>query len=681
MRPATTVIVLTLALLSSFLSNTDTPMPVAWWSFNEGAGNLCTDSVSHVKDRVSGNWWKFLPGSDGTGLKFDGFTTAIVREAANAPRLSEALTVEAWAAVAAYPWNWCPIVSQEKGEGKGYYFGIDSEGHFGLQLSVNDKWQICRSESKLELKQWYHLAGTYSPTGGMLVYLNGNLAGRLSVQGKPDWASDMDLFIGRNRNNKTPTHPVRTWATFPSSYSLDGILDEVKIYDRALSPAEVQAAFSRVKPRADPHIPARVFPSGPNGPGRFGAFYTDLKYYEEWDALWRTGRHPDVVVRFDEHPIRVVFWRGTRYSPAWVTENGKWMADQSLETSMNWGRADGPTVGCVEHMSDAQCRFSHVRIIENHDARVVIHWRYALVDVLYRHPHVDPRTGWGDWGDEYYTIYPDGVAVRKVNYWTSGGKAGWQETIFLNQPGTEPEDNCELKAITLANLEGQSKTYSWEHGYPKFDLGKALIQMTHLKSKYRPFLVFRPGSKFEVFDVEVRPEYSKFPWWNHWPVAQIVSDGRYALATDHASHSSLSWGDPKDGAALYGMTTEPANALVLLAKSWIYPPSLRVVTGPFTSIGYDYNQRAYVLVRADSGSSLRLELSASAESPLLNPCFVIQDWGEMTAKLKINGDVVPAAKNFRVGHRQRLEGTDLIIWLKTRSTQPLIVELDTVDRH
>jgi hypothetical protein len=205
--------------------------------------------------------------------------------------------------------------------------------------------------------------------------------------------------------------------------------------------------------------------------------------------------------------------------------------------------------------------------------------------------------------------------------------------------------------------------------------------MTNLKSKYRPFLVFRPGSEFEVFDVEVRPEYSKFPWWNHWPVAQIVSDGRYALASDHPSHSSLSWGHPKDGVALYGMTTEPADALALVAKSWIYPPSLRVVGGPFTSNGYDFGERAFVLVRSGSGSRARLELSASAESPLLNPCFVIQDWGEMNAELKINGGVMPSGKNFRVGHRQRLEGTDLIIWLKTQSTQPQIVELNTIDQQ
>jgi hypothetical protein len=210
-----------------------------------------------------------------------------------------------------------------------------------------------------------------------------------------------------------------------------------------------------------------------------------------------------------------------------------------------------------------------VRLIENNDARVVINWRYALIDTLYRQTGVDEVTGWGLWGDEVYTIYPDGVGVRHV----LPGQGGWQETIFFNEPGTRPEDNCELEAITLVNLKGESRSYSWEKGYPKFDLAKPMIQMTNLKSKYRPFLIFRPDSRMSVFNVEVRPEYSHFPWWNHWPVAQVASDGRHAQAADRAAHSSLVWGRPRGGAAIYGLTNKPAVSLLPLARSWNNPRS------------------------------------------------------------------------------------------------------------
>ena len=41
-------------------------------------------------------------------------------------------------------------------------------------------------------------------------------------------------------------------------------------------------------------------PSGPEGPGPFGAYYTHLKYDPVWDQPWRVGDHPDVVVRFND---------------------------------------------------------------------------------------------------------------------------------------------------------------------------------------------------------------------------------------------------------------------------------------------------------------------------------------------------------------------------------------------
>jgi len=104
-------------------------------------------------------------------------------------------------------------------------------------------------------------------------------------------------------------------------------MDEIKIYNRALDAGEITSAYKAQRPEGKPDVPERHFPTAPDT-GRFGAYYTKLEYYEEWDALWRMSEHPDIVVRFDEHPIKVMFWRGSRYSPCWVTENGKWMADQ-----------------------------------------------------------------------------------------------------------------------------------------------------------------------------------------------------------------------------------------------------------------------------------------------------------------------------------------------------------------
>ena len=70
-------------------------------------------------------------------------------------------------------------------------------------------------------------------------------------------------------------------------------------------------------------------------------------------------------------------------------------------------------------MSDKRAHYSHAKILENNDARAVVYRRNAPVGVNYEFAYVDDVTGWGDWSEESHTIYPDGVAVRKVVMWSS----------------------------------------------------------------------------------------------------------------------------------------------------------------------------------------------------------------------------------------------------------------------
>ncbi len=635
---------------------------------------------------------KYVPGVKGTAMKFDGFSSYVegVPQDGDEPvEMPREISIEAWIALGAYPWNWAPILTVGKYKITGFYFGIDSRGRVGFHMSdATSVWHEANSaidpktKLGLDIRKWYHVVGTYSPAEGLKVYVNGDLAGSYN-----DFTFDYGIAysdmnkgfrIGMNREDLPPTEPIRDWATYPSRYTFDGIIDEIKVYGKALSAREVARMYRSVTPENDPEFAPRRFPTVKPS-GRFGANYTRLRFYPEWDAIWPVGDHLDVVVQFDEYPTKVMFWRGTRYSPCLVSENGKWMADQSRETGNNWFLSQGPReqmpTGCIEHMSDTQCRSSRIAIIESNDARCVVNWRYLQMDVKFRQQDVPNNTGFGQWGNEYYYIYPDAVLIRKV----LPGYGGWQETILLNEPGTRPEDNVELEACTLVNMDGESKTYSWEHGYPQFDLDDAVIQMTNFKSKFKPYMIFREGGGFEVFNLEVRPEYSHFPWWNHWPVAQTISDGRSANAPDRASSSSLSWGDPNGEAALYGMTDQPAESLVDLARSWNYPPDMDVAGSAFESSGYDYTQRAYILNCKRQGSALDLEFDASDESPLVNLALVVNNWGDSGVALKVDGQDWPRGKEFRYGIEYDVEGNGhLIVWIKKTAKQPTRIRLTPV---
>ena len=671
--------------------------PLAWWSFDDDPGaDVARDRAASISDAIEGRITR-VKGVVGQAIRLDGFTSLVRRNHAVAPVITGAFTVEAWVALASYPWNWAPVVDHETDEHAGYYFGIGPLGEIGLELSAAGHWLKCQTKPTLPLRRFTHMAATYDPEAGITLFLDGVVARRCErselqpsadlgsaggASGGPARAKDVDLLIGMNHEKRVPSHPVRPQATLPAWFTLDGILDEVKIHGTARTAADLRAEVSAARPPAEPEIPPRVMPSGPKGPGRFGAYYTHLNYYPEWDALFRVSEHPDVVVQFDGSPLRVVFWRGTRYSPAWVMENGTWMADQSAEHFTDHE-------GCFEHMLDPQNRYSHVRIIENTEARVVVHWRYAPVSVRQEFSQPDARTGWSDWVDEYFTFFPDGLAVRKVVMWTSGKPLGPSEFIVLAQPGSRPEDVINLDALTLVNLKGESHLYSWRNEMPDFSKDEQpkapVIQIVNLKSEHKPFEIFEPGARMRVFKIESRRDVSAFPWWNHWPVAEIPSDGRYAIMPDRPSHFSLSWGGPPihqrpDGAYyatwIYGARTKPMPGdIARLGRSWVQAPPL-TVSGPGWSGGaYDRTERGYLLRRDGAGANLSFRLDASEDAPLENVSLKIEGWGEAEPVVTLDGRALGRTEGMRFGHVRGLDRTDLVLWLPVEKTGPASVRV------
>lgn len=115
-------------------------------------------------------------------------------------------------------------------------------------------------------------------------------------------------------------------------------------------------------------------------------------------------------------------------------------------------------------------------------------------------------------------------------------------------PGQRPEQVLSPGALTLVDLKGETYTYSWKNGIPieadkrgNVNLpANVSIQLVNTKSEYKPFLVVSPEANplWDIYHGELRPQISMFPWWNHWPTAQKPSDGRYAMDSGQASHSS-----------------------------------------------------------------------------------------------------------------------------------------------
>jgi hypothetical protein len=664
------------------------------WTFDQVQGNLAHDCAGNRDDAIQG-LWRSVPGVAGKAVEFDGYTTHICRGAKAVPRLGNAFTVSAWVALNNYPWNWLPVADQSDGEEVGYFFGIDAFGHVGFQASIDGIWQKLTTSSTIPLKKWTHITGVWDGDTGLSIFINGEPAGSLSLRGQFWQATGSDLLVGRVR---TPQLPFPAWLSHPEdpvTYSLDGDLGDLGILDHAVTIAEDHADVVAARAPEGDVIPYAVLPAGPPGAGPFGAVAATLHFYPAWDRLRRIGDDSDVVVRFDQSAMRLVFWQGTNYIPAWVTENGKWYTDEFLET---WGHGC-PGAGDCEPMSDKQSRYSRVSILQSTAARAIIHWRYALAEARnYEGAHADPLTGWFDWADEYWTVYPDGVAVRRQVLWSSGidrNPYEWQETIVINGPGQRPEDNILPDALTLENMSGQTRTYHWDpksgssFSFPKgpatLDEPKdANIQIVHLRSPENPFQIVWPhGLSHDTYNGE--QSYSMFEWWNHWPVAQVGSSGRPAVAADRASHTSLShiYWDPYEKTAntetkllLCGLTTQPPAGLLPLARSWLEPPAARVESGNAQGIDYDPAQRAFVVHRPSAPpGTVVLAIDASAGSPLFNPAIVVEKWnGAARVSVWVHGRKTEVAT--RMGVEHHLEGDSLILYLPLAATQAVQIRIE-----
>ena len=104
---------------------------------------------------------------------------------------------------------------------------------FAISVSSNGSAheQIIDGQAELPTGVWKHVAVVLGPSGGIL-YVNGAQAGaNAAMTFRPaDLGNTPNNWIGRSQYNWDPT--------------FDGNIDEFRVYDRALSPAEIQALAS-----------------------------------------------------------------------------------------------------------------------------------------------------------------------------------------------------------------------------------------------------------------------------------------------------------------------------------------------------------------------------------------------------------------------------------------------------
>jgi hypothetical protein len=105
---------------------------------------------------------------------------------------------------------------------------------FGITINGNTAEQGLNGTAALPAGSWNHVAVVLGPSGGTL-YVNGaQVVANSALTLRPaDLGNLPNYYIGRSE--------------FPDPY-LDGNIDEFRVYDRALSPTEIQGLYTFTGP-------------------------------------------------------------------------------------------------------------------------------------------------------------------------------------------------------------------------------------------------------------------------------------------------------------------------------------------------------------------------------------------------------------------------------------------------
>jgi len=199
---------------------------VLFLPFEENSGNATLDfSGNDNSGTIYGANW--VDGKFGKALSFDGVDDYV--QVSHNPSLSitDAITIEAWIK----PSSLTPVYQEILSKGGDYNSNnnnYDIYLHY-TRVAIHWKNDVYESLTGILINTWTHIAITIDvPNLISKMYINGNLDKTFTITTVPE-ANTNPLVIGKY--------------IIGSPYPFNGLIDEVRIYNRALSEEEIKSHF------------------------------------------------------------------------------------------------------------------------------------------------------------------------------------------------------------------------------------------------------------------------------------------------------------------------------------------------------------------------------------------------------------------------------------------------------
>jgi PKD repeat protein len=232
---------------------------VAAYNFDQGSGAVLTDVSGNGNNGTIYNASWVSAGKYGGALSFTGNTNSFV-SIANSPslKLTAGMTLEAWVdptSLNSPGGGWLGVITKEHVNSSNdiaySLYAADGTGAGpGSHILISGRDYGAQGSSVVPLNQWSFLAATYDGST-LRMYINGNLVGRRAIRGSITSTSN-PLTLGGDWDGEMFT----------------GLIDNVRIYNGALSQSAIQADMSTAvggQPAGPPSANAGPNESGPEG--------------------------------------------------------------------------------------------------------------------------------------------------------------------------------------------------------------------------------------------------------------------------------------------------------------------------------------------------------------------------------------------------------------------------------
>ena len=216
---------------------------VACWHFDESSWNGTTGEVidaTGVNNGTAKNGaHPTTVAISGNAGHFDGKNDYVDCGNDESLNITDAITIEAW--VEFDKLRWVNSIVEKGHEGYNVLYMLwrgDNESHhrWGFEFGDSTVRDVVYSEGNISLGVWYHVVGTFNQ-GDAKLYINGNKANEKTSSVTTLDTTGYDALIGAYRSDS------------PAQF-FNGSIDDVRIYNRALSAEEVKYHYNHGGPVA-----------------------------------------------------------------------------------------------------------------------------------------------------------------------------------------------------------------------------------------------------------------------------------------------------------------------------------------------------------------------------------------------------------------------------------------------